>query len=184
MIFAVIDEGWATLIGAVCAGIVGILAAVAGWYGKGWKATQLVRDRRNKTSVNEYQDILDRSESQWAKRMADEKEARTEGEEQCAKRLDRMQAQVDDQQRAINRLFMLYVESVSMRIEDYSLMASYHAGWSRANERLGTLGHSTERIADLPPRPTRDREGEAEFIRNQSQQNTMLVTEAAKGATP
>lgn len=91
---------------------------------------------------------------------------------------DRLQAQVDQQQKVINRMAALYAHCQADSAEQYALLMTQNGLLNRWRAMLVKAGLDVEEVPDLPPRPRPP--GEAEFLQRQTQQNTDLL----KGGQP
>lgn len=137
------DDGWATVFVAV---------GTAGGGAVTWMLSWLSSQR--KTTLGEYQEIVERLQKQ----------------------VDRQAAQIDEQQRAVNRLVGLHADCRAESRELYGTMSLLHQMLRRQVTAMKAAGIPCEEVPDLPPRPERHGEAEVEFIKRTTEQNTAITT--------
>ena len=127
--------------------------ATAGGAAAGWLLNY--RRDRHRDTVAEYQQLAARLQQS----------------------VDRLQAQVDEQQRVINRLAELHGDCRAEGAEMYALLTVQHATLRRWAPLLAAAGVGVDpaEVPDLPGRPARGQEAEAEFLRRTTAQGTAVA---------
>ena len=134
--------------------IVGACTALGTAAGRGWAWLLTFQRGRRRDEVLAYQDITRRQQQS----------------------LDRLQAQVDELQKAINTMAALHDDCRAENAELYGLLVLQHSTMRRWHELLTERGLAVEPVPDLPPRPGRRPLAEADFLRRSTQQASDLVT--------
>lgn len=169
------DTDWGVLIGAVLGvgGISGVIGAIAGWYMKLRRESSTDRARREKTTRNELQDIIDQ-----------ERQGRQADKADCERRAGLLETRIANLESRQWRMYSFYNTEFARSIMLYDLLVLTVDIVERQNAALSGANLPTQKAPRLPDRPMADSKVEAEFMMNQSRQESSALAVAKPLADP